>query len=448
MQKTSQEFFRRKLYSRMLAWKKRDGASALLIQGARRVGKSALAVEFARREYRSYLLIDFSVAAKKVKDLFNDISDPGFLFLRLQAIYRVQLFERESVIIFDEVQEAPLARQAIKHLVEDRRYDYIETGTSISARKNTIGILIPSEETKLTLYPMDFEEFRWALGDTVTIPLLRTAFEKRLTLGETAHRKMMRDFRIYMLTGGMPQAVRAYLETNRFGTVDAVKREILSVYSEDFGKLDRRGRAGALFDAIAQELRANAVRYQVAKAIPGEKPGRVARIVKALGDSMAVNVTYHADDPDLSLALTKDTERFKLYAADTGLLVTLAFKGKDATGNPLYCDLFSESLSAVLSFVYRNAIAQMLRASGKELFYHAFPVNGGKKRCETDFLFADGDKIVPVEINSSGYRTHASLDAFCKRHADRILSKYLIYTGDLHCDQDVCCLPVYMTPFI
>ncbi|MDY6323003.1 MAG: AAA family ATPase [Succinivibrio sp.] len=449
MSNSDKVIFRRKLYERMLEWKKkRDGSSALLIQGARRIGKSTLAEDFAKREYRSYLLIDFSVAPKEVLNLFEDISDLNYIFLKLQVIYNVHLFERESVIIFDEIQKAPLARQAIKHLVKDHRYDYIETGSLISVRKNSADILIPSEETKVSMFPMDFEEFRWALGDTVTIPLLRIAFEKRLPLGEAAHRKMMRDFRLYMLTGGMPQAVSAYLKTNNLSDVDYVKRDILSLYDEDLGKLDNRGRAGALFDAIPGELSRNAKRYQVSKVIPEERINRIEDIVKMLADSMVVNVAYHANDPNAGLALTRDTRIFKLFAADTGLFVTLAFKDKDVTDNLIYKSLLNDKLSVNLGYVYENVVAQMLRASGKELYYHTIPVNKGKGYYEIDFLLADGVKIIPLEVKSSGYKRHTSLDAFCKKYSSRIRSKYLIYTKDLHCDGDICCLPVYMTPFI
>lgn len=228
--------FKRKMYDRLLKWKReRNGESAILIQGARRIGKSTLAEEFARNEYESYILIDFAIAPAEVQELFNDISDLNYIFLRLQLIYRVQLIERKSVIIFDEIQKAPLARQAIKHLVKDRRYDYIETGSLITVHKSSQDILLPSEETRVDMFPMDYEEFRWALGDTATIPLLRTAFEKRIPLGDAVHRRMMRDFRLYMLVGGMPKAVAEYIKTNNLGAVDLVKRDIVSLYEEDFG---------------------------------------------------------------------------------------------------------------------------------------------------------------------------------------------------------------------
>ncbi len=417
----------------------------MLIQGARRIGKSTIAEEFARREYKSYILIDFSKASKDVNDLFNDISDLNYLFIRLQFIYQVQLHERDSVIIFDEVQLQPLARQAIKHLVKDHRYDYIETGSLISVRSNSCNILVPSEETKMDMYPMDYEEFRWALGDSVTIPLLRAAFEKKKTLGNTVHRKLMRDFRLYMLVGGMPQAVLAYIKTNNFTTVDMVKRDIIALYEEDFGKIDNTGRAKALYDAIPAQLSRNAMRYQVSKAIENERPERIMNIVKEMEDSMTVNVAYHSDDPNVGLALTKNEGYFKMYTSDTGLFVTLVFKDADICENIIYNKLLNDKLSTNLGYVYENVIAQMLKATGKNLFYHTIPYAEGKKYYEIDFVVPNKHKISPIEVKSSGYKSHKSLDEFCSKFSDRIMNKYLIYTKDYRCENGVEYIPVYMT---
>ena len=442
-------YFKRKIYDVMLKWKsERNGDTALLIQGARRIGKSTIAEEFARHEYKSYILIDFSKVSKEVSDLFNDISDLNYLFIRLQFIYQVQLYERESVIIFDEVQLQPLARQAIKHLVKDHRYDYIETGSLISVRSKSRNILVPSEETKVDMYPMDYEEFRWALGDTATIPLLRTAFEKKMPLGDAVHRKLMRDFRLYMLVGGMPQAVSAYIRTNNFTAVDRAKRDIIALYEEDFGKIDDSGRAKALYDAIPAQLSRNAMRYQVGKAIEGERVERIVNIVKEMEDSMTVNVVYHSDDPNVGLALTKNEEYFKMYASDTGLFVTLAFKDADITENVIYDKLLNDKLSTNLGYVYENVIAQMLRASGKNLFYHTIPYAEGKKYYKIDFVIPDKHKISPIEVKSSGYKTHKSLDEFCFKFSDRIMNKYLIYTKDFKRENGVDCIPVYMTMFL
>lgn len=439
-------YFKRKIYDTMLKWKsEREGNTALLIQGARRIGKSTIAEEFARHEYKSYILIDFSKVSKEVHDLFNDISDLNYLFLRLQFIYQVQLHERESVIIFDEVQLQPLARQAIKHLVKDHRYDYIETGSLISVRSKSQNILIPSEETKVDMYPMDYEEFRWALGDTATIPLLRAAFEKKMSLGDAVHRKLMRDFRLYMLVGGMPQAVAAYIKTNNFTAVDLAKRDIIALYEEDFGKIDSSGKAKALYDAIPAQLSKNAMRYQVGKAVEDEKVDRIMNIVKDMEVSMTVNVAYHSDDPNAGLALTKNEEYFKMYASDTGLFVTLAFKDSDITENIIYNKLLNDKLSTNLGYVYENVIAQMLRATGKKLFYHTIPYAKGKKYYEVDFVIPDKHKISPIEVKSSGYRTHKSLDEFCSKFSDRIMNKYLIYTKDYKKENGIEYIPVYMT---
>lgn len=442
-------YFKRKMYDTMLKWKsERNGDTALLIQGARRIGKSTIAEEFARNEYKSYILIDFSKVSKEVSDLFNDISDLNYLFLRLQFIYQMQLHERESVIIFDEVQLQPFARQAIKHLVKDHRYDYIETGSLISVRSKSRNIVIPSEETKVNMYPMDYEEFRWALGDTATIPLLRTAFEKKMSLGDAVHRKLMRDFRLYMLVGGMPQAVAAYIKTNNFSAVDLAKRDIIALYEEDFGKIDNSGRAKAMYDAIPAQLSRNTLRYQVGKAIPDEKVERVINIVKDMEDSMTTNIAFHTDDPNAGLALTKNEEYFKMYASDTGLFVTLAFMDNDYTENIIYNKLLNDKLSTNLGYVYENVIAQMLKAAGKNLFYHTIPYAEGKKYYEVDFIIADKHKISPIEVKSSGYKSHKSLDEFCIKFSDRIMNKYLIYTKDFKRENGIDYIPVYMTMFL
>ena len=441
--------FKRKIYDTMLKWKQeRNGDTALLIQGARRVGKSTIAEEFARNEYKSYILIDFSKVSKEVSDLFNDISDLNYLFLRLQFIFQVELHERESVIILDEVQLQPLARQAIKHLVKDHRYDYIETGSLISVRYKSKNIIIPSEETKLNMYPMDYEEFRWAMGDTATVPLLRSAFEKKMSLGDATHRKLMRDFRLYMLVGGMPQAVAAYIKTNNFTAVDLVKRDIIALYEEDFGKFDNSGRAKAMYDAIPAQLNKNAMRYQVGKVIPDERAERIINVVKDMEDSMTANVAFRSDDPNVGLALTKNLEYFKMYTSDTGLFVTLAFKDGDITENVIYEKLLNDKLSANLGYVYENMIAQMLVSNGKDLFYHTIPYADGKKYYETDFIITEKHKISPIEVKSSGYKSHKSLDEFCSKFSDRIMNKYVIYTKDYKRENGVDYIPVYMTMFL
>lgn len=441
--------FKRKIYDSMLKWKQeRNGETALLIQGARRIGKSTIVEEFARKEYKSYILIDFSKVSKEVRDLFNDVSDLNYILLRLQFIFQVELYERKSVIIFDEVQLQPLARQAIKHLVKDGRYDYIETGSLISVRSKSRNIIIPSEETKIDMFPMDFEEFRWALGDKATMPLLRKAFESKTALGDAVHRKLMRDIRLYMLVGGMPQAVSAYIKTNNFMAVDRVKRDIIALYEEDFIKLDNSGRAKAMYNAIPAQLSRNTSRYQIGNAVPDEKIDRVINIIKDMEDSMTTNIAFHTDDPNIGLALTKNQEYFKMYTSDTGLFVTLAFMDSDVTENVIYEKLLSDKLSTNLGYVYENLIAQMLRATGKNLFYHTIPYAEGKKYYEVDFIITDKHKISPIEVKSSGYKSHKSLDEFSTKYSERITNKYVIYTKDYKREGGVEYIPVYMTLFL
>lgn len=433
----------------MLRWKdERSGDTALLIQGARRIGKSTIAEEFARREYKSYILVDFSKVAPEVNELFNDISDLDYLFLRLQFIYQVQLHERNSVIVFDEVQLQPLARQAIKHLVKDHRYDYIETGSLISVRSKSRNIILPSEETKIDMFPMDYEEFRWALGDTSTIPLLRTVFQKKLPLGDAVHRKLMRDFRLYMLIGGMPQAASTYIQTNNFIAVDMVKRDIIALYEKDLGKIDDSGRLKAMYDSIPAQLSKNALRYNVGDTLPDKRMARIRDGVKKMEDSMIVNIAYHSDDPNAGLALTRNDKYFKMYASDTGLFVTLAFKDRDITENVIYEKLLNDKLSTNLGYVYENIVAQMLRTTGKNLFYHTIPYAEGKKHYEIDFLIADKHKISPIEVKSFGYKAHKSLDEFCRKYGDRIMNRYLVYTKDYLRKDGVEYIPVYMTALL
>ena len=445
----SERIFKRKIYDRLLKWKKSsNGTSALLVQGARRIGKSTIVEDFARREYASYILIDFTKCSQEVHDLFNDVSDLNFIFLRLQLIYRVQLVNRKSLIIFDEVQFQPKARQAIKSFVADHRYDYIETGSLISIRKNTQNILIPSEEERINMYPMDYEEFRWALGDTATIPLLHTVWEHPQPLKE-AHRRLMRDFRLYMLIGGMPQAVNAYLNTNNFEAVDQAKRLILNIYDEDFGKIDPSGKAARIFAAIPAQLNSNASRYQISSVIAGAKAKDLVELISEMEKSMTVNISHHCDDPNVGMAAYEDLHQYKMFVGDTGLFVTLAFRDKEFTENIIYEKLLSDKLPANLGYLYENIVAQMLVSSGNKLFYHTWPTESGKHNYEIDFLLSRGAKITPVEVKSSTYKTHTSLDEFCKKYSSRITNnRYLIYTKDYARIEAVKYLPAYLAYFL
>ena len=441
--------FRRKIYDKLLEWKtESDGRTALLIEGARRVGKSTVVEEFAKNEYESYILIDFSRASKAVKELFEDISDLDYLFLQLQLQYKVDLHERRSLIIFDEVQQCPLARQAIKALVADHRYDYVETGSLISIKRNVKDILIPSEERKISMYPMDHEEFLWAVGDITTIPLLKKVFDSGKPVGAQIHRKLMRDFRLYMLVGGMPQAVNEYIETNNFRKVDQIKRDILNLYEDDFKKIDPTGKLSSLFDAIPAQLNKNASRYQVSSVLNGERAENILESIAELKDSKTVLVSYHANDPNAGMSNNKDLGKFKLFLSDTGLFTTLMFKDRDFTENIIYEKLLNDKLSANLGYLYENAVAQILTANGNALFYHAFMNESTRRNYEIDFILARKNKVCPIEVKSSGYKTHASLDAFSRKFSDRILDKHLIYTKDFAKDEDIFCLPIYLVQFL
>ncbi len=442
--------FKRKIYDKLKLWKaESDGKTALLIEGARRVGKSTVVEEFAKNEYQSYILIDFAMASQTVKDLFNDVSDLNYIFLQLQLQYRVDLHERNSLIIFDEVQLCPPARQAIKALVKDHRYDYIETGSLISIRQNVKDILIPSEERKLNMYPMDYEEFLWALDDQTTIPLLNNVFQKQQSLGDQLNRKLMRDFRLYMLVGGMPQAVDEYIQTNNLRKVDMIKRDILNLYEDDFHKIDSTGRISQLFDAIPAQLNKHAVKYQISSVLNHQRTDdTILNLIAELKDSKTVLAAYHTSDPNVGLANNKDLSKFKLYLSDTGLFTTLAFKDKDFTENIIYDKLLNDKLSSNLGYLYENVIAQILTANGNDLFYHTFMNEKSRHNYEIDFLLARKNKICPIEVKSSGYRTHASLDAFTEKFSDRILQRYLIYTKDLRKEKDILYLPAYMASFL
>ena len=451
---SNERIFERKIYQKMLDWKiNSNGKTALLVKGARRVGKSTIVKEFAKNEYSSYILVDFSTAPKEVHDLFKDLSDLNYIFLRLQLIYNVNLENRKSVIIFDEVQLEPLARQAIKHLVKDGRYDYIETGSLLSIKMNTKDILIPSEETRIEMVPMDYEEFKWALNDKLTIPMLKNVFENRISLGDDVNRRMMRDFRLYMLIGGMPQAVNEYLETNNFSKVDKVKRSILELYIDEFKKLSPNNKSVKLFKAIPLQLAKNSTRYHVSSVMSNERVDRVLKNIADMKDSLAINVAYHADDPSVGLSLHEDINRFKLYLSDTGLFTTLAFMDKDFTENIIYEKLLNDKLDTNLGYLYENVVAQMLYANGNKLFYYSFSKENSSHNYEVDFLITKRNKIIPIEVKSSSYKTHASIDACpsSKLHlefSNKVGNKYLIYTKDLKKDKDLLCVPIYMTMFL
>ena len=440
--------FKRKIYEKLLQWKEqRKGATALLIEGARRVGKSTIVKQFAQSEYKSYILIDFNNTTQAIRDLFDDLTDMNMFFMLLQQQTQIRLYERDSLIIFDEVQKFPIARQAIKYLVADGRYDFIETGSLISIKKNTKDITIPSEETRISMFPMDYDEFRWALADEVTPDLLPQFYQKGIPLGPT-HRKAMRDFRLYMLVGGMPQAVNAYLDTNNLSDVDQVKRDIIKLYLDDFRKIDPTGRVEKLFLNIPAQLSNNVSRYMPYQAIGEVKGDKMLEFLNDLEDSKTVLMCYRCNDPNVGMSLTQDQERYKMFLADTGLFVTLAFWDKDVTENIIYSKLLNDKLQTNLGYIYENIVAQTIVATGQKLFYYTFPSEDGKRLYEVDFLLSKESKLWPLEVKSSGYKTHQSLDEFCSKYPSRVSKRFLITTKDYEQQQQTTILPVYMTSLL
>ena len=441
--------FTRKIYREILEWKEnRSDKYALLVKGARRVGKSTIVEEFAKKEFKSYIMIDFAHVSKDIKDLFEDTYDLDFFFLQLQQLSGTKLYEKESVIIFDEVQLLPKARQAIKYLVADGRYKYIETGSLLSIKKNTKDILIPSEEHKISMYPMDFEEFLWAIGDEVSIETIKILLEKKRPAGNAIHRNLMRIFRLYMLIGGMPQAVETYLEKNNLQEVDEIKREIVDLYEEDFTKIDASGLAGDIYDAIPANLSSNASRYILSNAREGTRSERVLDLLPDILSSYTVNIAYHANNPAVGMALEKDVGRYKLFTSDVGLFVTLTFRDKNYVENIIYNKLLSDKLEANLGYVYENAVAQILVAKGNNLFYYTMGNNSSNHLYEIDFLISTGNKICPIEVKSGNYRCHKSLDQFCDKFRSRIGNKYLVHTKDYKWENGINYIPVYMLPFL
>lgn len=441
--------FKRKIYDKFLEWKAESkGSTALMVEGARRIGKSTVVEEFGKHEYKSYILIDFAFASAQIKDLFNDMSNLDSFFRLLQFYTKTDLHERESLIIFDEVQKFPLARQAIKVLVKDRRYDYIETGSLISIKENVKDILIPSEERKIQMHPMDYEEFCWAVGETNAFELGRETWNTKKSFGDDVNRELMKKFRLYMIVGGMPQALATFLETNNFSKVDLIKRDILTLYENDFMKFDSTGKISRIFDYIPAELQKNASRYQVSSVLENTRAGAMLEKLSKLVDSKTVNIAYHANNPEAGLSQNIDLEKFKLFTCDTGLFVTLCFKDRDFTENIIYEKLLSDKLPANLGYVYENVIAQMLKAKGDELYYHTFPSTTSNHNYEIDFLISRKNKICPIEAKSSDYHRHKSLDLFTEKFSKQMLNRYLVYTKDFRKDGDIFCLPLYLVPFL
>lgn len=442
-------YFRRKAYDQLLNWKKNDADHySILLEGARRVGKSTIAQRFAKREYRSYILIDFAHTTSEVKDCFRDIGNLDLFFLRLQTVTNTTLYVHESVIVFDEIQLFPEARQAIKYLVKDGRYHYIETGSLISIHQNVKSILIPSEEKRLSINPMDYEEFCWATGKNDS-EIIRTFYHTGSVVGQAAHRSLMKNFRIYMAVGGMPQAVEAYTEGRNFQQIDDVKREILHLYETDFRKIDDSGRISAMYHAIPAQLSKDAKRYYLAKAV-GKKRTNISdeRLLYELIDSRTVNIAYNTTDPWVSLSNTKNLDTYKMYISDTGLFLTLMFIDRPEIENEIYARFLSDHLPANLGYFYENAAAQIITAAGRELYYHTWKKKGSTHYYEIDFIISTGMKVSAIEIKSSERGKHESLTAFQHSHSKKIAGSYVFSQKDRLEKDGIHFLPIYMLPCI
>lgn len=447
--------FKRKVYNRLLDWKTEvNGQKALLIEGARRIGKSTIAEEFARNEYKSYILIDFNKASETVRNAFdNYINDLDTFFLILSTEYKVTLQRRESIIIFDEVQQFPKARQAIKYLVADGRYDYIETGSLISIRANVEGITLPSEERKLMMYPLDFEEFLWAMDEENMAKYIRTCFESRVPLEQSLHAKAMLLFRQYMIVGGMPRPLSAYIENDRsFQKADEEKRDILNLYRNDINKINTtdKARVMAIFDQIPAFLSMSERRVMLSQIEKGASFPKYHDTFFWLADSMIVNECFNCCDPNVGLSLNEDRTFVKCYMGDTGLLVSHSFNENEMSDGELYRELLNGKLSTNEGMFYENAIAQMLVAAGHKLFFYVH-YNAEKHRndIEIDFLLSNNSKlrykIYPLEVKSSDRYTTTSLQRFRERFRERVGHSIVIHPKNFKSDDNVVFIPAYMT---
>ena len=434
--------FKRKAYDKLLEWKEKyNGKYAALLEGARRVGKSTIAEEFAKNNYKSYILIDFSKITKDEEEIFEDINDLDFFFLRLQAIKGITLYKRKSVIIFDEIQLAPKVRQAIKHLVKDGRYDYIETGSLISIKKNVKNILIPSEEYKINVYPMDYEEFSLAIGNNYD--LLKEINRINKPIGQATNRKLSKDFRLYMIIGGMPQAVEAYINGENFSYIDRVKREILNLYYNDFYKIDPSGRLSSFFNSIPSQL-ANNNRFYISKVTNKKITKKDSELLFDLINSNTVLPCYKVNDPSSSLNGTKDVSCFKLYLADTGLFTTLLFNDKLIVSDNIYNKLLSDKLDVNLGYLYENVMAQIIKSCNRDLYYSVFKTNTSTHSYEVDFLLTDNNKLVPIEVKSSNINNHKSINEFKNKYKDKVSRSILFSFSDISNDDTLELKPLYL----
>ena len=444
---------RRKIYDALLAWKKKsNGQTALLIDGARRVGKSFIVEQFAKQEYKSYIIIDFGNAPQDIVELFeNESSDLDLFFAKLSAFYSTVLHKRESLIIFDEVQQFPRARQLIKYLVKDGRYDYLETGSLIRLKKNTENIIIPSEEEHIEMFPMDFEEFLWALGDEATIPLIKKCFEAKKPLGQTLHRKVMNDFRQYVLVGGMPQSVLAYIDGKNFEASDEAKRRILRLYRDDVSKFAAgyKEKVYALFDGIPGQLSRKEKKYKLSSLGKNSRFRAYEDSFIWLNEAMVVNACFNSTDPNVGLALSADYATQKCYMADTGLLITHTFMDRSFTDNELYKAILFDKLDINEGMIMENIVAQMLRQSGHKLYFYSRSDSVNRENhIEIDFLITENKKVSPIEVKSANYRSHSSLNKFRRKFSSKLGTSYILYPKDVMEKDGILHLPLYMAMFL
>lgn len=448
--------FKRKVYDKLLKWKELSaGSSAVLLEGARRIGKSTIVEEFAKHEYDDYMILDFAKENKDIKNNFiENMDDIDTFFRNLFLLKGRSLKGDRCVLIFDEVQMFPMARQAIKYLVADGRYEYIETGSLISIRKNVKDILIPSEEHRIKMYPMDFEEYLWAIGDDVTYSAIKLAFEKRKPLGDTIHRKIMKVFRTYMVVGGMPQAVNAYVEGKTFEQIDYVKQNILRLYEEDLAKYDKdnREKASVIYKTIPEQLENKNSHFKFSLVDKNARYQNYVDAVSFISESMIGNECIDVTKPEVALELFADRSNFKLYMGDTGLLATQIMKNQEETDENLMKALIIDDLGINQGMILENMVAQMLKATGHELYFHEYlyqPEGQAKeKKYEIDFLTVKKKKICPIEVKSSGYKSHKSFDYLVKKYQLKMEDRFIIYTKDLKYEDGISYIPIYMTPFI
>ncbi len=448
---------KRKIYDSMQKWKEENGRTALLIDGARRVGKSYIAQEFAKKEYKSYILIDFNRAPAEITELFvHYLNDLKMCFRYLSNFYGVKLYERESLIIFDEVQLFPKARAAIKYLVEDGRYDYVETGSLMTIKKNVADIVIPSEERHMKMYPLDFEEFLWALDNDTLMDFIRLCFEEKKPMGQVLHRKTMDYFRQYLIVGGMPQAVKTYRDSHDFDQVDRVKRDILELYRADIIKHAEgyQMKVAQIFDDIPAQLQKHDTKFKFSSL---KKEARFREYEDALfwlSDAMITNICYNSTAPNIGLKLNMDRMTLKCYMADTGLLISHAFDENGLVSEEIYKKLLFDKLEVNKGMIMENIVAQMLTASGHKLYFYSNPSrDDASLRMEIDFLTAKSKisnrhNISPIEVKSSKNYTLTSLRKFKEKYKEQLHIPYVLHPNDLKEEDGILFLPLYMTPLI